>query len=261
VRETRFELLRHLVMVPVVLNGAERRFILDSGIGLTLVRAGIEGCVPTGSTFTGKRMSGQEVTIPLATALSLAFAGIEARDTEVGLLNMSGFPPELAQIDGFLSLGFFRRQPFTVNYQQAAIGDGRDTTGARVPLRVELEGPAVTAFTALTIPGGRTIEVELDMGSDVLILDEGFAAETGVQLDATDARQEEGVDETGNPYLRTFTRLKGSIQPAGAPDLAHNNPDVMFQRIIHDGLLGHAYLSRYTVTWDIPTSEIRLQQP
>jgi hypothetical protein len=261
VRETRFELLHHLVVVPVELNGAERRFILDSGIGLTLVRAGIDGCVPSGATFTGKRMSGQEVAAPLATAPSLAFAEIEAGDAEVGLLDMHGFPPELAEIDGFLSLAFFRQQPFVVNYQRATICDGRDTTGVRVPLRVELDGPAVTAFTALTIPGGRTIEVELDMGSDVLILDERFAAETGVQLDAADVRQEEGVDETGNRYLRTFTCLKGPIHPASAPHLAQPTPDVMFQRIIHDGLLGHAYLSRFTVTWDIPSSEIRLERP
>ena len=35
-RETPFEYLHHLVTVPVLLNGQERRFILDSGMGLTL---------------------------------------------------------------------------------------------------------------------------------------------------------------------------------------------------------------------------------
>ena len=108
----------------------------------------------------------------------------------------------------------------------------------------------------LTIPGGRTIEVELDMGSDTLILDERFAAETGVELTAADVRREEGVDETGNRYVRSFARLAGAIHPAGAPELAQDAPEAMFQSIIHDGLLGHAYLSRHAVTWDLARSRI-----
>ena len=259
-RETHFELLHHLVVVPVELDGVERRFVLDSGIGPTLVRAGIDGCAPTGSVFEGRRMSGQEVAVPLAAAPTLHFAGIEAGDPEVGLLDMSAFPPELAEIDGFLSLAFFRRQPFTVDYRRRTIRDGADAAGTEVPVRVEVDGPAVTAFMALTIPGGRTIDAELDMGSDSLILDERFASETGAQLQGAGVRTEEGVDETGSHYTRTFTRVRGAVHPAEAADLAQHDPDVMFQRIIHDGLVGHAYLSRFAVTWDIARSRIRLER-
>lgn len=260
-RETGFELLHHLVVVPVQLNAVERRFVLDSGIGLTLVRAGCEGCVPTGASFTGKRMSGQEVAVPLATASGLAFAGVEQREAEVGILDMSGFPRELAEVDGFLSLAFFRRQPFTVDYERRTIRDATKTAGTHIPLRLEIEGPAVTAFMPLTIPGGRVVDVELDMGSDSLILDERFAAETGVRLDDPTVRREEGVDETGNRYLRAFARLDGEIHPAGSPELAQRDPEVMFQRVIHEGLLGHAYLSRFSVTWDLPGAQLRLQGP
>ena len=73
-RATRFDHVHHLVTVPVVLNGAETRFILDSGIGLTLVRDTINGCAPTGASFTGKRMSGQEVTVPLGVVSSLLWS-------------------------------------------------------------------------------------------------------------------------------------------------------------------------------------------
>lgn len=258
-QETPFECLGHFVVVSVQLAGIERRFILDSGIGLTVVRASIDDCVPTGSTFMGKRMSGQEVPVPLATVPSLAFSGIEDRDAEVGLLDMGGFPEVFAEIDGFLSLAFLRRQPFTIDYRRRTVRDGTDAVGTLVPIRVRVDGPAVTAFMALTIPGGRTIEVELDMGSDTLILDQRLAPEAGVRLDAAEVRREEGVDETGNRYVRSFARLEGPVYPADTPDLAQQDPEVMFQPIIYDGLLGHDFLNRHTVTWDLPRSEIRLQ--
>ena len=96
------------------------------------------------------------------------------------------------------------------------------------------------------------------MGSDCLILDERFAAEVGVDLDSEDVRRVEGVDETGNPYFRSFARVGGSIHPTAAPACAMSNPDVMFQRIIHDGLIGDAFLRNFVVTWDIAASQIVL---
>lgn len=258
--ETPFEYLAHLVVVPVALNGVERRFVLDSGIGLNVVRDTLEGCAPTGASFAGKRMSGQEVSVPLAVAPSLGFAGVEQRDAEVGLLDMQGFPKEFDDIDGFLSLAFFAAQPFTVDYAHRTIRDGTDAAGTPVPVHVEVDGPAVTVFMPLTLPGGRTVDVEVDMGSDSLILDEHLAAETGARLDGEDVRRIEGVDETGNAYVRTFTRLEGTIHPAEQPELAQHDPEVMFQQIIYDGLIGHAFLSRFVVSWDLPGARIQLAQ-
>ena len=68
-------------------------------------------------------------------------------------------------------------------------------------------------FMPLTIPGGRSISVEIDMGSDQQILDEGFAEETGASLDSDGERRVEATDETGHAYTRRFTRLAGRILP------------------------------------------------
>jgi hypothetical protein len=246
------------VTVPARLNGRERRFVLDSGIGLNLVRDTLGGVVATSGSFSGRRMSGQEVTVPLAVAPLLEFGGISMRDSEVGLIDLSRFPPELADVDGFLSLAFFVDQPFTVDYARRTIRDGSGSDGVVVPVVVELDGPSVGVFMRLTIPGGRSISVEVDMVSDSLILDERFAAEVGVDLGGTGVRRVEGTDETGNPYVRSFTRLEGSIHPTGAPDLAVPSPDVMFQRIIYDGLVGDAFLRNFRVTWDIAGSRMIL---
>jgi len=257
----RFEYLHHLVTVPVAVGEVETTFVVDSGIGLTLVRASLAefaGVESNGASFTGRRMSGQEVTVPLGVAPAVTFAGATSAGVDVGLLDMGGFPAELAGVGGFLSLAFFAETPFTVDYaRQALVVETPKTLAARVaagvavPIALHRDGPSVDAFLELALPGASIAEVEVDMGSDVLILDERFAAETGAPLDGPHVRRVEGVDETGHAYTRTFSRLSGAIHPTAAPELAQDDPEVMFQSIAHDGLVGHAFLSRHTVTWDV----------
>jgi hypothetical protein len=255
-----FEYLSHLVVVPVTLNGVERRFILDSGIGVTCVRATLAHELPlepAGRSCTGKRMSGQTVDIPLFRGAELTLAG-HTPDVEVAAWDMNGLPPELDHIAGFVSLGFFEETPFAVDYPARELAVGERGGGTELQLHVERDGAAVTAFLPLTIPGGRSISVELDMGSDVLILDDRFAPEVGADLDAPDVRRVDGVDETGHPYTRRFTRIRGDVHPTGAPELAQRDPEVQFQSIVHDGLLGDRYLRRYVVTWDVAAATLSL---
>ncbi len=250
---TAFELVEHLVTVPVLLDGAETRFVLDSGIGLTLVRGG--GYELLGRSFTGRRMSGQDVRVELAAVPSLAFDGLRRDDVEVGVLDLFDFPPALDPIGGFLSLAFFDDVPFTVDYAAGTVAvepaEAGPRGGVTVPVTVERDGPSVTVFMALELPGGGTISAEVDMGSDALILDERFAPEVGVDLADPRWRRVEGVDETGHPYVRTFARIEGEVGPPQAPGLAQARPEVMFQRIVHDGLVGHAFLRRFAVTWEL----------
>jgi len=260
VSEVGFEYLQHLVTVPASVNGLDARFVLDSGIGLTLVRAELAqaaGLEATGGSFTGRRMSGQSVTLPLAEA-SVELAGSTREPHEVGILDMSSFPDALAGIGGFLSLAFLTERPLTVDYPRRVVsyGTSESLRGVSVPVTVERDGPSVTVFMPLTIPGGRSVSVEVDMGSDELILDERFAAETDALVEGDGVRRVEGTDETGHEYTRTFTRLRGPIHPTAAPALAQDDPSVMFQRIIHDGLLGDAFLRRHVVTFDVAEERI-----
>jgi hypothetical protein len=268
VSEVSFDKLQHLITVPVSVNGVESRFVLDSGIGLTLLRSELAESIrvrPTGASFTGRRMSGQSVTIPLGEVPTMTFAGSAFEQVEVGIFDMSSFPAELAGIGGFLSLAFFADRPLTVDYgRSVVIVETRETVAARyaegvpVSVNVQRDGPSVTMFMPLTIPGGRSISVEIDMGSDELILDERFAEETGASLDGDGGRRVEATDETGHAYTRRFTRLAGRIYPTAAPHLAQDDPDVMFQRIIHDGLVGDAFLRRHVLTFDVAGAAILL---
>ena len=257
---TPFRYLHHLVTVPVRIDDRhDARFILDSGIGLTIVSASFAeraGVVVGPRTFSGQRMSGQEVELPLAQLASLQFDERRCDDVEVGVLDMTSFPPELGEIDGFLSLAFFDEQPFTVDYEHAVVRLAGSDGGVPVALEVERDGPSVTAFMRLVLPGGRVARVEVDMGSDQLILDERLAAEVGVALDDPSVRVVDGTDETGHAYTRRFTSLRGAIHPDGAPSLVHEDPAVMFQRIRYDGLVGDAFLRRFAVTFDLPAGRL-----
>jgi Aspartyl protease len=257
---TPFRYLHHLVTVPVRIDDRhDACFILDSGIGLTVVSASFAeraGIAVGPTTFSGQRMSGQEVELPLARLSSLQFGELRRGDVEVGVLDMAGFPPELDEIDGFLSLAYFDDRPFTVDYEHAVVLLGGSNGGVPVPLEVEPDGPSVTAFMRLVLPGGKVVRVEVDMGSDALILDDGHAAGVGVVLDDPSVRVVHGTDETGHAYTRRFTTLRGPVHPEGAPSVAQEDPPVMFQKIRYDGLVGDAFLRRFAVTFDLPAGRI-----
>ena len=124
------------------------------------------------------------------------------------------------EVDGFLSLAFFEAVPFTVDYaggvvivESSTSVEQRARDGAAVPVRPERDGPAIDAFMRLDLPGGKTVEVEIDMGSDSLILDERLADAVGVDLQREGVRRVQGQDETGHAYTRSRCWARGPNAP------------------------------------------------
>lgn len=262
-----FQYLHHLVTVPVLVGGTEAKFVLDSGIGLTLVSSSLAtaaGCEPTGATYTGHRMSGQEVTIPLGTLGSLALGGYARKDVAVGIFDIAG----LEGVEGFLSLDFFRSRPVTVDYpSRGLVLDDADAVAARadsglaVDVRVAQDAHSTTVFLPLDLPGRRSISVEVDMGSDSLILDEALADDLGINLVDASTQRVEGRDETGHEYVRYFTALQGVVSVTGAPSICQRDPKAMFQKIIYDGLVGDAFLRNFVVSYDLPNARMIFALP
>ena len=262
-QHTPFLLVGHFVTLQVVVDGVQGTFVLDTGIGLTILSesfAAAVGCAPQGLTYTGRRMSGQEVAAPVGRVQSLKLGGLGREDVGVGVIDLVGLPQG---IDGFLSLEFFRDSPFTVDYAaQTIVVESeqsllvRADEGACIDVRVERDDHAATVFVPFEIPGNGPIEVEVDMGSDTLILDEALASRVGVDLANTAVRTVEDQDETGHTYVRHFAGIRGSIGSAQAPSVRQLNPDVMFQKIIYDGLVGHSFLRNFVVTYDLPRSRM-----
>jgi hypothetical protein len=171
-------------------------------------------------------------------------------------------------IEGFLSLQYFRSTPVTVDYpaRLLILEDEqslarRAESGTPVRVRANHDGPSTDVHLALRLPGGREISAEVDAGSDQLILNAALAADAGVDLTGPSVRRVEGRDETGHSFARYFTTLRGDLSLAAAPQLRQADPDVMFQEIIHDGLIGDRFLRNFVVTYDLPRSRMIFARP
>ena len=266
-----FRYLGHFVVVPVRLGAVDAEFVVDSGIGVTLISDSLAhalGCESTGVTVSGRRMSGQEVELPLSKLPSLELGGCRWIDLDVAVLDM-GALAGMDGLSGFLSLSPFETTGVTIDYpsetlvvEEATSLAIRAKAGIPVPVEVERDGPSAVVYMSLELPRtGEPIRVEIDMGSDCLILDTAFATRLGVDLDAHHVKRVEGRDETGHGYTRFFTKLRGAVSPTEASEISQTDPDVMFQRIIHDGLLGTSFLRRFSVTFDLPNERVIFGSP
>jgi predicted aspartyl protease len=261
-----FRYVKHMLAVPVVVGGAETTFVLDTGIGVSLISADLAAsvsCVPLGETYTGRRMSGQAVTVPMSIVSSLRLGDWARENVAVSVFDMAGMAG-LEGIDGFVSLTPFRSTPVTIDYQagtiviedERSLAD-RAARGTSVAIGVHEDGPYSTdVFINLRLPSGRSVKVEVDTGSDNLILNQPLAGQNAIDLEAEGVRKLLGQDETGHDYARYFTTLRGDISLAAAPTFRQHDPQVMFQMIIHDGLVGDSFLRNFVTTYDLARSRM-----
>lgn len=260
-----FEYVAHCLTIPVSVCGVETKFIFDTGIGLSLISEDLAarvGVRPDGSMFSGRRMSGQTVTVPQGSLSSLQVGGHVVRDLTVGIFDMHAMAG-LGDVEGFVSLSCFRSAPVTVDYRagqmvmedEASLAQ-RIAAGIPVGVQVEYDGGSTDVMLGLDLPNGDPVTVEVDTGSDVLILNEPRAGDAGIDLQDEAVRKVAGTDETGNEFARYFTELPGDVKVTGAPSIHMTGPQVMFQKIIYDGLVGDKFLRNFTTTYDLPNSRM-----
>lgn len=262
----------HIITLPVRVGGSiPARFVLDTGIGMNLVSTRLcerLGCAPTGEVGSGRRMSGQEVSAPLTRIPSISVGVFRKEQVLAGMLDLPGFFPDGSGIEGFLAPQFFEPWPFALNSVSQTLRidlDGKETHRPRgaveAPVHLVEEGRAKSFFIDLKLPTGTVARVEVDTGSDELILHSRFMRELGINPERADVRTVEGTDETGLRYLRYFGRIRGPVCLDAAPSIVQRDPAVMFQDIIYDGLVGDAFLRSYDVTYDLARSRIVLADP
>lgn len=259
-----FDRVQHLVRVPVTVGGDQHRFLVDTGIGISLVSSAVAArsdVHPTGETFAGQRMSGQVVEVPLV-RLPAVRLGEHTQDGLVaGVLDLGDASGPLG-FDGILGPGFFEGHAVTTDPDARTLTVARScdapADGAVVPLEVRRDGPSLDPFAELVLPSGRTVHVEVDTGSANLILATRYLEDCGLAPDSPDLETTTGTDETGHPWVRHRATIRGSVHLAGAPTTAQATPRVQFQEIVHDGLVGTDYLERYRVTFDVAGARLVL---
>lgn len=257
---------QHFLTLPVRVNDQDTIAILDTGIGLALISQAMcerIGCEVTGE-FTGRRMSGQAVTIPTTTVPMLEVGGVQRTDIPAGVVNIPGFFPD-ERIEAFVGLPFFEETPFTLDLANNTLviesresREVRSETAIALPVHLDRQGIALDVFAPATLSDGTELNVLVDTGSRGVTLHTRYAQPLAIDLEGEDIDRREGQDETGHTYTRYFTTLpslafKGSGQAEGLR--------VMFQEIIHDGLVGTEFLSNYVVTFDIPESRLLIARP
>jgi len=259
----------HLTVVPVELDGSvPSRFVLDTGIGFPLISRELAqrlGCSAIGAPYIGRRMSGQSLSVPLGVVRSLRLGDLVRHDVTVGIFDLRPMFAAYPMIEGFLAPGFFEPAAFTLRPSHATV-DVEDATtlaglrarGTTVPMQVVRDGPSVTLFTWLRLPTGQPVKVEIDTGSDALILNRPLLEELGLDERSPDVRSVRGTDETGRAYVRWFASLRGPVSFEAAPKLVQSRVEAMFQEIIYDGLLGTRMLDRYDATFDVAGARLTL---
>ncbi|MBI1377822.1 MAG: hypothetical protein GC157_10125 [Frankiales bacterium] len=288
-----YDQVEHLVRIPVEVDGVgPLPFLVDTGIGVSVVspvvaeRLGLE---PTGEQHTGRRMSGQAVTTPLVRLPALSVGGHAITGQVAGSIDL-GIPPDVAVgILGLRALPRFvldagertltvlagddplswppddhRDAAATADVEPAADGAGAGPAAAArgwasVPLHVEDDGPSTDPFVDLELPSGRVVRVEVDTGSEALILDTRFLPDCGIDPDTVEFVS--GTDQTGAPWRRHIADIAGAVALAGAPGTRQESPRVIFQEIIHDGLVGTAFLLRTALAVDVPGRRLALRVP
>jgi hypothetical protein len=259
-----FDRVQHLVRVPVELAGDSYRFLVDTGIGVTVVSSVVAARPDvqwTGESFAARRMSGQEIRSPIVRLPRLKL-GEHLVDAHIACVADLGDDDGPAGFAGILGPGFFENQAVTTDpdamslVMQPATGFAAD--GYEIPLEIRRDGPSIDPFATLVLPSGREVCVEVDTGSGNLILDSRYLPDCGVQVDDPGVTTKTGTDETGYHWTRHWATISGPVHFAAAPETAQTNVRVQFQDIIHDGLVGTDYLERYRATFDVSGSRLIL---
>ena len=252
-------------------DGAETRMMIDTGMGVTLLTpeaCARARCVREG-TWTGHRMSGQAVTLSLARVSSLTVAGHRVENAQVAVFDSDDIIHRDLGVDGIAGLDVFRDQPVTFDHPAMKVVlespdslAARRKAGATAAVRVRHEGPSTDVFLPLALGPGLVAEMEVDSGSLHMILDDRFMPALGIDPDSPAIERKDGRDETGQPYVRRYAKLPRAAHVAAASRVeVPRDATVMFQRIIHDGLLGQQFLMRYVVTFDLPRQAMIFSAP
>lgn len=257
-----------MLKIDAIVSGKKVLLIFDTGIGVNLISKSLCSqlkCKIDGSV-TGKRMTGQSVTIPMSKVESLAVADQKELNVDVGVLDFENFLPktdEFNGVQGYLSLNFFKNRPFTIDYKSGQLIFENKTSlekrikeSEAIPIQKHQEGPALTIQLPIKTQTQKTLTMQLDLGTNIMTINRKYAEELKPYFIHETLINESITDETDFKRNRFYVKLRGDLGPKSKSVIPQNSPTVMFQNIIYDGIIGNDYFKNKVVTFDLESSKI-----
>ncbi|MFN8608769.1 MAG: retropepsin-like aspartic protease [Vulcanimicrobiota bacterium] len=284
----RFGKKRSVVLPVKVGDSTSAEFLLDTGLGFNLISPRLAqklGIEPSPG-YKVRPVTGGELELAQGRLSSLALGNQSENDQEVVVGEPRCFVGNDGEtrVDGILSLAFFRNRPFTLDYanQKLILEDSeslskRKAAGSKVECRLSDEN--VVASVALMLkerppepanPGGLAgllsglgggppeppkAWVQVDTGCESLLLDSKLMFTLKINDTGANITENETTDQNGLRY-RSFASQMGKVEVGENASLSQEKLPVIFRKLQAEGVLGQTFLQRYTVTFDLPSSEL-----
>jgi hypothetical protein len=238
-------------VIPMTVAGTERRYLLDTGGGLTLVSnatLAAAGCVPWGRT-TGFNMFGEKGQGPRCEGIGLEAAGLTLTPASLGPIEMGKLNPRDAALDGIVALDAFDGRIVTIDFAGGTLTiETAETAAARtarmtpLPVRLKREVDGLALAVMAVVPSARgKLYFELDSGNGGTIL----ASKPIASL--------VGLDPAKEGRQRADFPLVGDVRVV--------SDDALTPDLIMDGNLGMPFLRDWTITLDLKEGRAWLGKP
>jgi hypothetical protein len=246
-----------MVILPATVGGTiSAHVIFDTGAGLDILAPSLIEKVhgkPAGQ-FTGFRMTGERLDIPLFIVPELSVGPMEKKNALVGSWDVL----DKLHLDGIVSLNDFREQPVTFDFvNKVVIFETADSLAQRrgaetsVPVRFDDQrGITLDVFADFLI-GDQPAQCEIDTGSPSATVTSRYMEHLGIEKEGKGVRKIERRTVAGAMQTRYDTSLP-QISLAAAPQISLAPAPASFSDIIYDCVVGLDFWSGRALTVDIP---------
>ncbi len=255
-----------MVILPATVGGTiSAQVIFDTGAGLDILAPSLIEKVhgkPAGQ-FTGFRMTGERLDIPLFVVPELSVGPVVKKNTLVGSWDVL----DKMHLDGIVSLNDFREQPVTFDFvNKVVIFETPDSLAQRraaatsAPMKFDDQRGITLDVFADFLVGDQPAQCEIDTGSPSLTVSSRYMDRLGIEKDGKGVRKIERRTVAGGMQTRYDTSLP-QISLAAAPQISLAPAPTSFSDIIYDCVVGLDFWSSRALTIDIPGRSILVSKP
>jgi hypothetical protein len=250
-----------MVIVPATLAGnIPIHVILDTGAGVDVIAPSLIEKVhgkPAGQ-FTGFRMAGDRLNIALFIVPELSVGPVVKKDALVGTWELL----DKLHLDGIVSAGDFRQQPFTLDFVNKQLVfetkkslSERRTSGVSSSLQFDDQrGITLDMFSQFSF-GKQSGQCEIDTGSPEATISVRYMKDLGIDKDGKDVKKQERRGMNGAMEVHYWVTLP-EISLADGSQVGLAPARVSFSDIIYDCVIGVDFWHDRAVTFDIPDRQL-----